>query len=124
MNGREYAEASGVQFDWTANGYKRDERGWEHHKFTVELSRNGVAERFDWRQGLGIESDPEVGRVLESLVMDAQAGLESFEDFCGDSGYDTDSRKAHGTWEACREIGTQLVNLFGEIPDVSEGDSE
>lgn len=129
----EYAEERGVQFDWTADGYARDDNGWEHQRLTVTITVpprvpaeyahvfGPTAHSFTWRQGLGIESDPDVGSVLYTLVSDAYAGEESFDDFCANYGLDTDSRKAHKTWKKCRKTADKLVDLFGEIPCVEEG---
>ena len=120
MNGEQYAQEHGVEFDWSSHGYQRDRDGWEHQSFTVTLTVGATTESFSWRQGLGIESEPEVGQVLSALVQDAYYGDESFEDFCDELGYDPDSRSAYATWEKCQEVGRQLDNLFGEIPDVDE----
>jgi hypothetical protein len=56
---------------------------------------------------------PTVRGVLSSLLLDVRAGEMSFEEFCSDFGYDTDSRKAHKTWEACSEAMRGLTNLYG-----------
>lgn len=122
MNGTEYAQKHGVRFDWTSHGCQRDDSGWEHQAFKVMLTAGGdVTETFDWRQGLGIDSDPDVGRVLESLALDAHAGESTFREFCDDLGYSgAHPADAHETWEACKRIREQLIRLFGEVPDISE----
>ena len=50
--------------------------------------------------------------VLHSLVMDAQATGYTFEDWCADFGYDSDSRKAYKVYEACLESGVKLRRIF------------
>ena len=57
--------------------------------------------------------DPDLKTVLECLQSDARAGNQSFEYFCGDFGYDTDSRRAEATWKACRKTHKELTRLFG-----------
>jgi hypothetical protein len=37
----------------------------------------------------------------------------TFEDFCADSGYDEDSRKAHDTWKRCHFFAQRLQRFFG-----------
>jgi hypothetical protein len=54
---------------------------------------------------------PDIDGVLYSLVMDYLAGQNSFEDFCSDFGYDTDSRKALETYLACQGNGLKLIRL-------------
>lgn len=119
----DYLKRTGVEFDWTAEGYHADSDGWEHHRFTVTFTAPSVhpstsSESFKWRQGLGIEGEPDASTVLTSLVADAGYADESFGDFCYELGYDTDSRKARKAWKACRRVREQLVRLFGEVPDV------
>ncbi len=53
--------------------------------------------------------------VIYSLLSDTQAGQESFSDFCGNFGYDEDSRKAESTWNACRENGRKFMAVVGDL---------
>jgi hypothetical protein len=53
---------------------------------------------------------PEAADVLDCLASDA-AGIEnaqSFEDWCGEYGYDTDSRKAFRTFNVCKREAERL----------------
>ena len=52
--------------------------------------------------------------VLSSLVMDMDAGAETFADFCGEFGYDEDSRKAFAIWQTCQEHGGQFRKVAGK----------
>lgn len=66
-------------------------------------------------QGAAFTSDPAMVDVLDCLASDA-SGVESargFEDWCGDFGYDTDSRKAEATYRACRKQWASLQRLLG-----------
>ena len=49
-----------------------------------------------------------------SLLLDGSADFDaqSFEDWCADYGYDTDSRKASETYEACCDTGRKLRAAF------------
>lgn len=58
--------------------------------------------------------------VMHSLVMDAQAGDESFEEFCSNLGYDEDSRKAESIHRACQDIGKKFRQLVGKDFDAIE----
>lgn len=61
---------------------------------------------------------PSLDDVLHSLVMDAEAEEMSFDDWCGNLGYDTDSRKALETYLACQHEARLLrkagVNITAE----------
>jgi|SRR5882672_3289550 len=53
--------------------------------------------------------------VLDCLASDA-TGCDgrSFEDWCGDYGYDTDSRKAERTWKATVRQSAKLQQFLGD----------
>jgi len=56
---------------------------------------------------------PKTEDLLGCLKLDAICGDQSFHDFCGDMGYDEDSRSAENTWRACQESGRKLRALLG-----------
>lgn len=51
--------------------------------------------------------------VVECLLSDAQSGSLSFEHFCSEFGYDSDSRSAQATHNACRDNLCKMVQAFG-----------
>lgn len=55
---------------------------------------------------------PVAAGPLASLLMDADSADENFHDWCGSLGYDTDSRKALETYEACCSIRADLRAFF------------
>ena len=56
---------------------------------------------------------PVLQDVLHALVSDADCAIDTFEDFCGNLGYDTDSRKAPETYLACQDNGNRLRKALG-----------
>lgn len=61
-------------------------------------------------------TDPDVDQVLWCLISDAVGPYwhrESFEDWASNYGYDTDSRRAEATYNACRSEGESLAVLLG-----------
>lgn len=69
---------------------------------------------FDFWQGSAIKGEPTVIGTLECLLSDSQADDQSFEEFCSEFGYDTDSRKAEQTWQACKKSAVGLKRLLGD----------
>lgn len=63
-------------------------------------------------EGHVVPKNPELADLLNSLQSDCAGGDQSFEEFCGDFGYDTDSRKAYATWEACTQIRGRMRSLL------------
>lgn len=57
---------------------------------------------------------PSAADVLASLLSDAQCAEGTFENFCSNLGYDTDSRKALDTYLACQATGTEMRRFLGE----------
>jgi hypothetical protein len=66
-----------------------------------------------YSQGSAHKAAPTLAEVLDCLRSDAGCGAESFENFCSDCGYDSDSRKAYGVWEACKDSRAKLSALLG-----------
>ena len=59
---------------------------------------------------------PKLEEVIDCLASDA-SGVENargFEEWRGEYGYDTDSRKAEKTYKACQRVCDQLKRLVGE----------
>ena len=61
-----------------------------------------------------IPNEPTVADVLYCLLADAGCAEDGFEDFCGNCGYDTDSRKAEAIWRSCLEVYPRLRVFLGE----------
>lgn len=67
-----------------------------------------------YHQGLGINGDPTAGDILRAVVLDAAlVDGSSFEDFCANLGYDTDSRKAEKVYAACKREAADLMEFLG-----------
>ena len=59
---------------------------------------------------------PSAAEVLDCLASDASTidNAPSFEDFCGDMGYDSDSRKAEKIFNACEHQANRLRSFLGD----------
>lgn len=55
---------------------------------------------------------PSPADVLQCLIFDAEACDQSFESWCSEFDYDTDSRKALDTYEECQINGDKLRSIF------------
>lgn len=54
---------------------------------------------------------PKFRDLVHSLALDAHCAQDSFEDFCANMGYDSDSRKALETYLTCQENGHKLRKM-------------
>ena len=75
-----------------------------------------------------IDSEYDTLNAFYCFVSDALSGTYSFSEFCGEFGYDEDSRKAEQTWKACqrslkkfeRVSGYGLDEMYDFINELSE----
>ena len=67
---------------------------------------------------------PSVDDVLYSLAMESDACEMSFHDWCGNFGYDTDSRSALDTYLACQENGRKLEKAGINLCEAREAFAE
>ena len=56
---------------------------------------------------------PSAAEVLACACREGMDADQSFENWCGDFGYDTDSRKAEDTYRACTENGKKARRILG-----------
>lgn len=55
---------------------------------------------------------PKIRDILHSLYLDCSCAQDTFEDFCDNMGYDTDSRRALDTYLKCQESGHKLRKIM------------
>jgi hypothetical protein len=93
-------------------GPENEEWGTPNNGWKVTL-KNSRGQRYTvpFFKGIGLpDTPPTAAEVLECLVSDALGyrNARSFDDWAADYGYDTDSRAAYRTFEACRRISERL----------------
>ncbi len=88
-----------------------DDASMDHYKCT--LRNDGRSMTVYFSKGSGHNgAPPTLDEVLECLASDC-ANLGSFEDWCSEFGYDTDSRKAERTYHAIVKQEIALRRLLG-----------
>lgn len=98
-----------------------DELHGNRYRYTVNVSSDATSSRTRF-QFTGSIHDHNEGQdqldktallwAFRCFVEDAAAGEQTFGEFCGDYGYDTDSIAARRTWEACRNAGRKFRRLW------------
>ena len=81
------------------------------YRVTLKYPHLGTEYSFDWWQGVGIKTKPDAADCLENLLCDVSG--ETFADWCGNFGYDTDSRRALDTYLATQEQTAHVRRLLG-----------
>jgi len=92
--------------------------GVGHRKASIPMPADirrlapNILMRVEWEKRYIKPVAPPAASILSSLILDSGIGGSTFEEFCGDFGYDTDSRKAFDTYMACQKILNKVRALF------------
>jgi len=84
---------------------------WAAQQWNITLRHGRKRMSFPYYGG-GMASDPTADDVVETLTLDSHALSVSFEEWCDDYGYDSDSRSAEATYRACRKLGERFARLL------------
>lgn len=77
----------------------------------IKPTKDVRAERID-HPIVAAGEGPTLADVFYSLMSDGDSGNETFEDFCLNCGYDTDSRTAEAMWRECVNTSIKLRGSF------------
>ena len=108
-----------ITFDYryiTTGDTSETGENWPHHRYSVSLVREDhrpYSINTEFKSGIGNTTEPTALDVLYSFIADLVNG-ESFEDWCGNLGYDTDSRKAEKVYLACLKQEENIKGMFTE----------
>lgn len=92
------------------------------YTFTVSIDNKALVQPFITQyhhsrdsvsKGTKVPTPPDLVDVLYCLISDGQLAEESFEDFCANLGYDTDSRKALDIYLDCQKQSQSLTKVIG-----------
>ena len=114
----DFIKSAGITMTVTpsdANPYMDDDRNpMDHWKCTLHAGRSRMGLYFSKGRGHNGNA-PTVAEVLDCLASDSASveNATNFEDWCGEYGYDTDSRKAERTFKQCGRQAAQLRVLLG-----------
>jgi len=87
--------------------------GGSHYRCTLRLGRKRLTVYFS--MGAAHTSEPTASDVLDCLASDASSykNANGFEDWAGEYGYDTDSRKAEKTYRIVERQAAKLEAFLG-----------
>lgn len=85
----------------------------------VHSDATGASVRFDYHDSIARHDEgiDQLDRenllyAFRAFTSDADAGSRSFSEFCGDFGYDEDSREAERIHKACKTLAQKFDRLF------------
>lgn len=129
----EALEALPVKIDYV--GQTKHDDKWDCDQWRVTISSGAGMHSFDYFTGLGLRArtysgygkkwdsmlkkhyddkpkKPKVADVMHSLILDASAADENFDDWCDNYGYSSDSIKALNMYKACLDTARALRKHF------------
>lgn len=88
----------------------------EHNGWRVTLLFGRRRMTVPFYTGLAISGEPTVADVLECLALDASGyeNARSFEEWCAEYNYDTDSRSAERTYRQVEQQTDKLRKFLGD----------
>lgn len=111
------AKRSGIEMTAKPTGRNpnmADSESMDHWRCTFRVQGRAGSRALIFSMGSAHRGEPpEVADVLLCLALDASGADQSFEDWCADYGYDTDSRSAERTWRAVRKQTATFRSFFG-----------
>jgi hypothetical protein len=113
---KDFAEEHGITADVerAASNPAMDDDHVDMRHWRVTLRRGKARLVVPFSQGSAHTKPPTAIEVLGCLASDAQETDETFEDWCGYYGYETDSRKAEKTYKAVKKSAADLKRFLGD----------
>ena len=111
-----------LEFEFRSIPFRNDDAGknfpidFNHYAVTIKRTIEHFKYEYIkiyYSMGSLIKEKPDLVDVLSSLISDTN-DLDTFEDWCGCFGYDTDSIKANKMYKQCLEELKQLKKMFTE----------
>ncbi len=108
----------GIRLELTPARWNPDTKQWDYL-----ATLNNLKYRFttEYHCGAGWKDEktnrpiaPSLADILSCLLLNSSAVGQTFNQWCGEYGYDTDSRKALETYDACIWSGEQTNELLGD----------
>lgn len=101
--------------EWNDSNPNMDLDDWSrtatHWKCTLRRGKRQLTTYFS--QGTAHTEEPTAADVLDCLASDSAGNFTSFEEWCGNYGYDPDSRKAERTFLTIKKQSGELLRFLG-----------
>lgn len=103
-----------VKNPWGDSGYLANAY---HNQYKVIITRNGKRMTVNFTDSVYNTENGEEPTEYDILACLEKYDVGSFEDFCLEFGYDTDSRKAEKTYKAVVKEYNNVMRVFGDVID-------
>lgn len=113
-NAKEICKKHGITMKVSSPKYGPVEwdKDYDHYRFPVTLRKDGKSMRVLFTQSRAQGSTPPDEYDIITCITKSDPG--SFEDFCAEFGYDSDSRSAERIYKAVKREWENVLRVFGE----------
>jgi len=111
-----FAAANGITMTFEQVADRPDPTSWaDGCHWRVTLNREGLEFSIFYSQHKSNEKDPQLYDVMGCLASDASTSeaSDTFDEWCDNFGYDTDSRQAERIYNQCRKQSADLKTFLG-----------
>lgn len=121
INGQTFDYHTGIGHREAANKWGETKREFERlQRINPKQTKENI---LNYAEKLKTVSKPKALKlddVLYSLIIDANVLDMDFEDFCGEFGYDEDSRKAERIYNDCRKNAKKVKTFIDDLEGARE----
>lgn len=115
---------NGIVNDWAGKGSRNNE-----YLVTIKTDLGRASFKYktsqaDYAAGKQDLTHADLQNALYCFLSDACAGDDTFENFCSEMGYDTDSRSAEKMHKECVKQGVKAKKVFEDIYEAANAVSE
>ena len=117
-----YLNSIKIEVSMVYCGETTRDNNWQCDAWKITLTAGKISKVFEYYTGVGhraalnlnnrVPIFPAAADLLYSLQIDAETCEQSFDSWCSEYGYDTDSRKALETYLLCQQNGMKYNQLF------------
>lgn len=98
-------------------GVNWKQENWNRNIIHVRNTKTKTSIRFDFWGSIvspELQSPYDLKNAFYCFISDAISGLASFDDFCSEFGYNTDSRTAEKIWKSCKKSTEKAKRIIDE----------
>lgn len=111
----DFAKKHGIKLEVLDRDYKKHFSDDKECRWVFELRLTRKRKQYTFEFGQSIAAGDNEPTIYDVLTCLTQSDPYTFEDFCGNYGYDTDSRKAEKIYHAVVKEWKSVERLFGDI---------
>jgi hypothetical protein len=111
---QDFATKHGIELIINSSDYKKHFQDDKEERYVFNCTLIYNRKRFTFNFGQSIQAGGEEPTMYDILTCMQKYEIGTFDNFCGDFGYDNDSIKAHKVYKAVVREYKNMLRVFGE----------